>query len=376
MNQLYGGIDLHANNSVMVLVNEQDDIVYEKRLPNDLEKILVQLSPYHEHVQGLVVESTYNWYWLVDGLMAAGYSVALANTAAIKQYEGLKYTNDRRDARWLAHLLRLGILPTGYIYPKEERAVRDLLRTRSHLVRQKTANLLSIQHLLTRNTGTALSGNRIKTLTSEQVHDLLPRAELALAVTSTLTVLRCVGEQIVALEQAIKDQVALRPTFRSLLTVAGIGHTLALTIMLEAGEMRRFPSVGQWASYCRCVNSTKLSNGKRKGQGNTKNGNKYLAWAFIEAANFAVRYSPPIQRFYQRKKAKTQGVVAIKAVAHKLARACYDVLRDQVPFEIDKAFASATRGNLGGRDELRLGLEQPQGLIGHPSALASSSPHQ
>jgi transposase len=175
------------------------------------------------------------------------------------------------------------------------------------VVRQKTANLLSIQNLLTRNTGTALSGNHIKTLTSEQVHDLLPRAELALAVTSTLTVMRCVGEQIVALEQAIKDQVALRPTFRSLLTVAGIGHTLALTIMLEAGEMRRFPSVGQWASYCRCVNSTKISNGKRKGQGNTKNGNKYLAWAFIEAANFAVRYYPLFSSSISARKRRRRG---------------------------------------------------------------------
>jgi transposase len=126
------------------------------------------------------------------------------------------------------------------------------------LVRQKTANLLSIQNLLTRNTGTALSGNRIKTLTEEQVRAFLPTAELALAVTSTLAVMRCVAEQIVALDQAIKAQVALRPAFRHLLTVAGVGHVLALTIMLEAGEMRRFPSVGQWASYGRCVNSIKL----------------------------------------------------------------------------------------------------------------------
>jgi len=170
------------------------------------------------------------------------------------------------------------------------------------------------------------------------MRDVLPTPDLALAVTSTLAVMRCVAEQIAAIEHAIKARVSLRPTFRHLLTVAGIGQTLALTIMLEAGDMHRFPTVGQWASYCRCVNSTKLSNGKRKGQGNTKNGNKYLAWAFIEAANFAVRYYPDIQRFYQRKKAKTQGVVAIKAVAHKLARACYYVLRDQVPFEIDKAF--------------------------------------
>ncbi len=270
--------------------------------------------------------------------MAAGYSVHLANTAAIKQYDGLKHTNDHSNARCLAQLLLLGILPTGYIYPKEERAVRDLLRKRSQLVWQKTSNLLSIQNVVTRNTGTSLTGNHIKTLTVEQVQTLLNTAELALAGMSTLVVMRCVADKIAELEQAIKARISLRPTFRHLLTVAGIGQTLALTIMLEAGEMRRFPTVGQWASYCRCVNSTNLSNGKRKGQGNTKNGNKYLAWAFIEAANFAVRYYPAIQGFYQRKNAKTHGVIAIKAVAHKLARACYYVLRDQVLFELDKVF--------------------------------------
>jgi len=114
---------------------------------------------------------------------------------------------------------------------------------------------------------------------------------------------------------------------------------LGMTIMLETGEIGRFATVGDFASYCRCVSSQKLSNGKRKGQGNVKNGNKYLAWAFVEAANFAVRYNAQIKRFYQRKQAKTNGVVAIKTVAHKLARACYYILRDQVPFEVDKAFA-------------------------------------
>ncbi|GJL63969.1 MAG: hypothetical protein NPIRA04_26230 [Nitrospirales bacterium] len=114
---------------------------------------------------------------------------------------------------------------------------------------------------------------------------------------------------------------------------------MALTIMLETGELRRFPSVGQFASYCRCVGSTKLSNGKRKGQGNTKNGNKYLAWAFVEAAYFAIRYEPKIRQFYDRKLSKTKVVVARKAAAHKLARACYDVMRDAVPFEVTRVFA-------------------------------------
>src|SRR5215468_10003526 len=110
---LYGGIDLHANNSVIVLLNEQDEVIYQKRLPNALPTILEQLAPYHTEVKGLVVESTYNWYWLVDGLMEADYRVHLANPAAMQQYSGLKYTDDHTDARWLAHLLRLGVLPQG-----------------------------------------------------------------------------------------------------------------------------------------------------------------------------------------------------------------------------------------------------------------------
>src|SRR5215831_16412435 len=158
---LYGGIDLHANNSVVVLINEQDEVIYQKRLPNDLSTILEQLAPYHAELKGLVVESTYNWYWLVDGLMEASYRVHLANPAAIQQYNGLKYTDDRSDARWLAHLLRLGVLPEGYIYPKAERAVRDLLRKRAHLVRQHTANILSVQNILARNIGRRFSTKQI-----------------------------------------------------------------------------------------------------------------------------------------------------------------------------------------------------------------------
>src|SRR5262247_2344197 len=158
---LYGGIDLHANNSVVVLLDEQDQVIYQQRLANHLPTILEQLAPYQADITGVVVESTYNWYWLVDGLMEAGYRVHLANPAAMQQYNGLKYTDDHSDARWLAHLLRLGVLPEGYIYPKAERAVRDLLRKRAHLVRQHTAQILSVQNLLARNTGSRFSAKRL-----------------------------------------------------------------------------------------------------------------------------------------------------------------------------------------------------------------------
>jgi len=275
--KLYGAMDLHSTNSVTVLINEHDEVVYRKRLANDLKLILEQLSPYQSSIEGLVVESTYNWYWLVDGLMEQGYKVHRANTAAIQQYEGLKYTDDDSDARWLAHIFRLGVLPEGYIYPKQERAVRDLLRKRGQLVRQKTANLLSIQNIYSRNTGASISANRIKQLTAQEVEQMLTAGDVALAVKANLSVMRCLETEIKTLERIVKERVQLRAGFRYLLTVNGIGKTLALTIMLETGAIRRFASVGNFASYCRCVGSQKLSNGKRKGKGNTKNGNKYLS---------------------------------------------------------------------------------------------------
>jgi len=126
----FSGIDLHSNNSVVVVSDEEDRIVYQKRLPNNLEQIRAALAPYRDELVGVVVESTYNWYFLVDGLMDAGYRVHLANTTAIRKYEGLKYSGEFADAAYLAQLLRLGLLPEGYIYPREERAGRDLGRTR------------------------------------------------------------------------------------------------------------------------------------------------------------------------------------------------------------------------------------------------------
>ena len=338
--KLYGGIDLHSNNNVVAIIDEQDRVVYEERLRNDLPMVLERLSPYRAELTALAVESTYNWYWLVDGLMEAGYTVKLVNTAAVVIYEGLKYTSDEHDARHLAHLLRLGLLPEGYICPKELRAVRDLLRKRSQLVRQRTAQILSIQNLWSRNTGASLSAYQIKMLDEAHLMQVFGAGtERMLAIQSNLTVLKCLQTQILALEKAVLDRVKLRPEYEKLLTVDGIGKILALTIMLETGEIGRFAKVGHYASYCRCVGSSRWSNAKKKGEGNAKNGNKYLAWAYGEAAHFAARYNERIRRFYQRKKAKANSILALKATAHKLARACYYVMRDQVPFDVERAFA-------------------------------------
>lgn len=338
--KLYAAIDLHSNNSVLVILDENDRVVYERRLPNELSHILMELAPYRKKVEAIAVESTYNWYWLVDGLMEAGYVVKLVNTVAVKTYDGLKYTGDEHDARHLAHLLRLGILPTGYIYPKKERAVRDLLRKRAQLVRCRTAQLLSIENLVSRNRGKGISTRDIRELDEDAVRQISGGdSSRALAIQSNMTVLRCLDEQVKKLERVVLAKARLKPTFKKLLTVDGIGKVLGMTIMYEAGNMERFEKVGQFASYARCVSSSRWSNGKKKGQGNRKNGNKYLAWAFMEAASFAVRFNERIRRFYQRKKAKANVFVALKATAHKLSRACFHVLKDQVDFDEARAFA-------------------------------------
>jgi transposase len=338
--KVYGGIDLHSDNSVVGLIDEQDKVLYLRRLPNELAVILKELAPFQQQLEGLVVESTYNWYWLIDGLQEDGYEVHLANTTAMVQYSGLKYTDDNSDALWLAKVWRLGLLPEGYIYPKELRAVRDLLRKRARLVQQHTANVLSVQNLFARNRGRGISANEIRRLSPQRVGELIQDEYRALAIQSTLVVMRSQEAMIELLEKAVKKRMHLSPAYRPLLSVKGIGDILALSIMLETGDIHRFAHVGNYASYCRCVGSERVSNGKKKGKGNTKNGNKYLAWAYIEAANFAVRYCEPVKRFYQRKRAKSNTAVATKTVAHKLARACYYILRDQVPFDVNKAFAS------------------------------------
>ena len=230
------------------------------------------------------------------------------------------------------------MLPEGYIYPKAERAVRDVLRKRAHWVRQHTANVLSGQNIMARHTGMRCSVKQIHELTLEELERLLPEPDHVLAVTSSLAVLHCLGPQIKALEKLVHKRLQHTPAYAQLQTVDGIGTILAQTIGVETGAIGRFPTVGNSASYGRCVKSTKISNGKRKGQGNVKNGNPYLEWASMEAAQCAIRFNPTGQRFYQRKHAKSHLLVARKAVAHKLSRACYDIMRDLVPFDVHQAF--------------------------------------
>ena len=331
--KLYAGIDLHSSNNYVGIIDEEDQRLYQKRLPNRLEYILPALEPFKKDLEGVIVESTYNWYWLVDSLQEQGYKVHLANPSAIKQYEGLKHTDDKWDSFWLTHMKRLNILPEGYIYPKEKRHVRDTLRRRILFIRHRTSHILSLQSAITRNLGYKMSAREIKNLEESDADRLFNDPFLVLTARNNISVIRFINNKVKEIEKAVTSHEKLKPEFNLLRTMPGIGKILGLTIMLEVGDINRFPKVGNYSSYCRAVKSERISNKKKKGDGNRKNGNKYLAWAYVEAANFAIRSCPEVQSFYNRKKAKRNGIVAIKALSNKLTRASYYVMRDQVPYD-------------------------------------------
>src|SRR5471030_746642 len=335
----YSGIDLHSNNSVVTVTDDADRVVAEKRLPNDLPKILAFLAPWKAELAGVVVESTFNWYWLVDGLQPAGFIVHLANTTAIRKYDGLKHIGDETDARYLAHLLRLGILPTGTILPPEARSVRDLARKRMQLVRSRTSHILAVENITARQYGTRITSNQVKRLDELAIDQMHLQDDVALAIRTNVAVITTLSAQIDVVEKRLQEKVAPNPDYVLLTTVPAIGQALATVILLETGTIERFASAGNFASYARCVDSQRMSNGKKKGEGNTRNGNPYLCWAFIEAANFAMHFSAEARQFYERKKARTNPVIARKALAHKLARACFHMLKERKPFDVTRCFA-------------------------------------
>jgi transposase len=339
-NKYYAAIDLHSNNGYTVIMDEEEKLIFCRRLANRLDAYLDVFKKYRQNLTAIAIESTFNWYWLVDGLMADDYDVRLVHTAGVQQYSGLKNANDKNDAVFLARLLRLGVLPTGHIYPCTERPARDLLRRRLLLVQQRTQQLLSFHSLIYRQTGSRMSCNETKKMSKDigQAAGLFTNEHLQLMAETALGVMHALDAHIQCLERAALGHVQLKPEYGHLLGVPGVGKILGLTITLETGSIDRFPTVGDYASYCRCVTAKRTSNNKCKGENNRRNGNRYLAWAYIEAANFATRYYEQPRTWYMRKTAKSLPVVARKALAAKLCRACYYVIRDQTPFDMQRLF--------------------------------------
>jgi transposase len=327
--RLYCGADLHGKNVFLALCDEQGKRVMERRVKANLAAVSAALAPYGERIERVAVESTYNWYWLVDGLRAQGRDVRLANPAKMDQYAGLKVADDASDAGWIAEQMRLGILPESYVYPTAVRSIRDALRRRMLIVRQRTQSLLSLEGLFARYGLACPTVTELKGWTSREVEALPVDEFTRLQAQSLLELLRKQDGLARWVEGAVLQAVKPKAEYQRIQQVPGIGPVLGMVVVLESGEFGRFGSAGNYASYCRTVKSERWSNGKKKGENNRKNGNRYLAWAFAEAAVYAVRFYPRIAAWYERKKRRRNVPVAMKALACKLAKAAWHVMRGQ-----------------------------------------------
>ena len=336
--QVMAGIDLHSNNLMIGIVDQSGKRLKHQKVDCDLKQVTAELEPYKARLKSVAVESTYNWYWLVDGLRALSYPVVLANPAGIEQYSGIKCADDKNDAFFLAELQRLDILPTGYIYDAKLRPVRDLLRRRLSLVHQRSALMVSFKSLYTRTTGQAMNLGKLKSMEPSQAAALYEHPANQLIARVQKEHIEGLDKSIARIERAVLQAARELPYYDKLNTLPGVGKILGMTITMEVGGIQRFKTAGDFASYCRAVDSKRTSNEKNKGRNNRKCGNKYLAWAFVEAANFAKRYDESCRRWFDRKTARTNTVIATKALACKLAKTAWHLMAEKVDYDKKRIF--------------------------------------
>ncbi len=260
--------------------------IAHRKLDCALDQMLAFLEPMKPRLQSMAVESTFNWYWLVDGLHAHGYEIDLANPAQIEQYSGIKHSDDKHDAFHLAELQRLDILPKAYIYDAELRPVRDLLRRRTNLVHQRTALFLSFKSLYARTTGQPMPLAQLKSMDPKEAKMLYEHPANQLIAQVQLEHIEALAKSILRIEKAVLGCAREIPIYERLLTLPGIGKILGMTLTMEVGDIARFKTDGDFASYCRVVDSRRLSNGKQKGENNAKCGNKVLELGLCGSGQF------------------------------------------------------------------------------------------
>lgn len=341
MATFYCGIDLHAKSSQICVIDEEGKKVGEANLKNDLSLILEFLKPFDNDLH-IVIESTINWYWIVDGLAEAGYKVKLAHTLGLYMITGAKVKTDRRDAFKLAKLLRMGEIPEAYIYPQEKRPLRDLLRRRAGLVEERASCYSSLRMQFIRYNLNTMSLNALKHLNADDIDSMPLPEELKTYCKMILDRIELLSQQIKQIDKSLKTVTLEDPKFKSLLTIPGIHYVLGLTIYYEVGDILRFKSAREFASYCRLVPGITQSSDKvRKGKG-SKQGNHYLKWAFTQAANMAVRYYSRLRKFRDKHANRRMGnahtMVANCILAHKLATATFHMLKEGTSFDEAKLF--------------------------------------
>ena len=348
----YCGIDLHARRMYICVLDAEGQIRVHRNGPATPEHFLTTIAPYREDLV-VAVECIFTWYWLADLCAQEGIAFVLGHALYMKAIHGGKAKNDKIDAHKIAVLVRGGMLPMAYVYPREMRATRDLLRRRCHFTRKRAELLTHIQntasqYLLPALGKIAYPGNRVGV--AEQFRD----PEVRKSVETNLALVDEYDRLLSELELHLTQTAKVHDVnaFYRLRSVPGIGKILALVLLYEIHDIHRFPRVQDFVSYCRLVKCAKQSDGKHYGYSGTKIGNAHLKWAFSEAAVLCLRKNPVAQRYVARLAHKHGKGKALTILAHKLARAVYYMLRRGQAFEGTKFFSLTVRGEQPARTEI------------------------
>jgi transposase len=340
---VYCGIDLHAKVSQVAVLDEEGRVLLNRKIKNHLEEILGVLAPYGPGIH-IAVESTFNWYWLVDGLQDAGHDVHLGHPLRLAMISKAKVKTDRRDAVTLGRLLRSGDFPEAYIYPRATRPVRDLVRQRTRLVANRAHEYAALRVRLYRLGNLDHTANWAKTVTPEELEVLFEHPAIRPLIHQEHARIRLFSSQIKEIEQTILTFAETTSDYEHLQTLPGVGVTLAAVILYESGEVSRFDSTRTYASYGRVVPGCAVSAGKVKAGRGKKQGNPHLKAAFTQAAVHAIRTNETVRRVYERSKAHHPGrgsvPIAINVIAHKLAQAAYHIMKEGTTYHEELLFGN------------------------------------
>ncbi len=341
--RFYVGVDLHARTLAVHVLDADGRTALAKTIAASPAAVLDALAPFRD---GLVVgcECMFAWYWLADLCAAESIPFVLGHALYLKLIHGGKAKNDTIDAHKLATLLRGGAFPQAYVYPKGMRETRDLLRRRTFLVRQRS-HLLA--HLVNTNSQYNLpplsqklcyARNRADTDLPARFEDPSVRKN----VEADLALVDAIDEQVRSLELYLTRSAKVDDpqAYQRLRSVPGVGPVLALVLLYEIHDVCRFGEVGQFLSYARLVRCSHESAGKVKGSGGRRIGNAHLRWAFGEAACLLLRESEAAKKWLARKERKGGKGRALGALAAKLGRAVYHLLRKREAFDAKRFFAS------------------------------------
>ena len=330
----YCGIDLHKAKMYICIMDPFGKIYLHQNVKTDFNTFLVRVKPYlPDMVVG--VESLFCYYWLFDKCQEHDIPFYLGHAYYMKAIHGGKTKNDKLDSKAIANLLRSNHFPLAYPYPKEMRGTRDLLRRRHRLVSQRAECYRHIQNVFTQQGIHGVTLNVIKNKkTAQQLIDKFQQPDLQYMIKADLDFIAATTEIIRPLEIHIKTQARHhdRKAYNLLMSVNGIGELLALVILYEIHDIKRFKSVQQFSSYCRLVKCERTSMGKRSKGGNPKIGNPYLKYAFTQIIINAQK-SPTINKYYQRLCSKFGQKKAKTIIAHRFAVAVYFMLKNGKAFD-------------------------------------------